>query len=136
MTLDGRVGPAVNSDGAINEVRLSRDSSTITQDSHARYQEAVMRGAVFSASQQAGAATPAGLTASAIGVLTLYNPIASGKNLVILSVEPTITVAIATAIVGNIGICAGVGPSVAAPTGTTALTIYNNLVNPASNSVA
>ena len=131
-----RVGPQVAADSAQITQRGSRDGAGVTLDAHARYQEAVFRGAVFSASQQAGAATPAGLTASAIGVFSLYNPIASGKNLVLWTIEPTFTVAIATAIVGNFGICAGVGPNVAAPTGTTVLTNYNNLINAASSSVA
>ncbi len=135
MISELKVGPYTAQDGAQISQRASKDSSTVVMDAHARYQEAVYRGNVFSASNQAGVATPAGLNATVTG-FAIYNPIASGKNLVLLDVDTALTAAIVTGSSGAIFLAAGVGPNVVAPTIGTALTVYNNLVNPATSSVA
>ena|SRR2546425_6795910 len=136
MISELRVGPLAVADGATITQRASKDTTTVVQDGHAAYQEAVYRGSVFIASNQAGVAITAGLPVISLG-FSIYNPIASGKNLVIWSAETGFTInETGTALAGVIALAAGVGPNVAAPTGTTALTKYNALLNPTVNSVA
>src|SRR5258708_35890987 len=110
MISELRVGPYAAADGAQITQRASRDSTTVTQDAHARYQEAVARGSVFTASNQAGIALSAGLVATPSG-LSLYNPIASGKNCVIWDLDVAIVeTVLATASAGVLFLAAGVGP--------------------------
>jgi hypothetical protein len=136
MISELKVGPSVNSDGAQITQRAGRDGATVVQDGHARYQEAVYRGNVFIAAQQAAAVTPVGLSTAVTTSLSLYNPIASGKNLVVWDIGVNIGAAIGSAVAGVIFIAAGVGPNIATPTTTTALTPVNALLNGAANNVA
>lgn len=135
MIAEIKVGPVINTDGAVNELRGSKDSCGVVMDGHAHYQEAVYRGNVYSAANQADQAVVAALTTNITGFV-LYNPIASGKNLVLWDIEAPIVVAVGSTTVGAVFLAAGVGPNVAAPTTTTALTVYNNLINSASAAVA
>jgi len=134
MIAEGKTGPIVASDQTINTARLSKDCSVVSQDSHARYQEAVYRGGVYSACSQAGQALTA--LGTAMTGFILYNPIASGKNLVVASTDFVVSAAPAAAVFETICLAAAVGPNVAAPTTTTKLTIVNNLLNGAAASVA
>jgi hypothetical protein len=135
MISELRVGPQVANDGAVITQRAARDSTTVVMDAHARYQEAVFRGNVFIAAQQASAVTPAGLSTAVSTTVSLYNPIASGKNLVIWDVGACIGAAIGSAVAGVIFLAAGVGPNIATPTTTTALTPVNALLNGATSNV-
>jgi hypothetical protein len=135
MIAELKVGVQTNADGAQITARAGKDGEVIAQDGHARYQEAVYRGNVFSTMNTVGQAVSVALATAYTG-LALYNPINSGKNLVLFSVGVTPTVAIGSAIVGNVGLMVGVGPNFAAPTTVTTANIYNNLLNGAAASVA
>ena len=65
-------------------VRLGKDGALAAQDAHGRYQEAVFRGAVFTACNVAAQALTVALATTYTG-LVIANPVGSGKNLVILS---------------------------------------------------
>src|SRR6266516_2309017 len=87
----GRIGPLLGNDGAIQPLRLARDASLASLDAHARYQEAVLRGSVYYLAT--GAAAPTAFTGASGGtpLLGVYNPAGSGKALIFLvsSVHPT-----------------------------------------------
>ena len=132
MLAETKVGPRVAADGAILETRSEKSGAIVTADAHGRYQEAVLRGNVFFACNQAGIATGAGL-ATAAKNMTLYNPLGSGKNLVLLEITAAITVAPA-AYPGSIMLAANLPtPTVpAAPATATAETVQNALLGSAS----
>jgi len=79
---NGQVGPAVKQDGTIGPVRTGRSGENVNTEAHGRYQEPVYRGQVYTATSQAAVSLGAGLTATS--VWTLYNPIQSKVNLVLL----------------------------------------------------
>jgi hypothetical protein len=128
------VGPSVNQDGSNPDTRSGRSGELMVGDAHAKYQEAVFRGNVFLGSDLGGTAvtTQAGLSATT-PALTLYNPIGSGKNLVLLSATADFTAAPAAAcglmLAYNLA-------SAAAPTMTTAATVTNALLGNTSVGVA
>lgn len=102
----GQVGPQALSDGARNEIRLSKDSSIAAQDSHGRYTEAAYRGLVYWLDSGAVTLAAANTSAGALGTIKLingfFNPPASGKNAAILSAAVSFTSGTATgAIVYN-----------------------------------
>lgn len=120
-----RTGVQTVADGNLVQLRGSKSGELITGDGHARYQEAVYRGNVFSAANQAAISTPAGLTASSLN-FTLYNPASSGKNLVVLRASVAVNAAPAAASV--IWLVVNVVAAQAAPATNTALTIRNALL--------
>ncbi len=87
----GRVGELLGADGAIQPIRLTRKGALATTDTHAKYQEAVLRGNVFFLS--ASAAAPTAFTGAAGGtpLIGVMNPAGSGKALVFLAASTTIT---------------------------------------------
>ena len=135
MLFEGKVGPVIAADQTQNEIRQSKDSSTVTIDGHARYQEAVYRGGAWSAANQAGQALTA--LATAMTGYILFNPSNSGKNLVVWNVDVGVTAAAGTATVATICLAGAAGGNLAAPTGTTSLTpvnmVLNNNVHPTAN---
>lgn len=132
MQISGIAGPQIRADGTEFIFRGSKDGSQVVQDGHAKYQEAVYRGNVYTAANQTGLATAAGLSATT-PVLTLANPAGSGKLAVLLYAGITFSVAPAAAAV--CWLAANVNPVAAAVTGT-AFTARNALLGaPASNSV-
>jgi hypothetical protein len=111
----GRVGPAYTQDGSAQPLRLTRDASLGNQETHARYQEAVLRGNVYFIS--VAAAAPTAFTGGAAGtpLLACYNPPNSGRDLVLWWATIGIAVSGGTAGIGPVRIYAG--PS-ALPTAT------------------
>jgi hypothetical protein len=87
----GRVGELLGTDGSIQPIRLTRKGAVATSDAHSRYQEAVLRGNVYSLS--ASAASPTAFVGAAGGtpLIGVMNPIGSGKALVFLATSTTIT---------------------------------------------
>lgn len=83
----GQVGPQVASDGAKQRVRLGKAGEVVVTDAHARFYEANYRGRVFHAS---GAVAGVQITvnnatlAATTGVVSVFNPLGSGVNAVIL----------------------------------------------------
>lgn len=123
MNIQGTVGPIKSGDSTNPNARQGRYGEIITSDGFGRYHEGAFRGQIFSASNQAGIASAAGLT-TASTVFTLYNPAGSNTLLSLIDVSWAVTAAPAAAtaiwLVGNIN------PSQAAPATTTALTVINN----------
>lgn len=83
------VGPRASSDGTQVPQRAAKDGTTVVTDAHGRYYEATYRGRVWSYSTPYAGATL--VAASAIGqsawapLVGLFNPAASGVNLIILA---------------------------------------------------
>lgn len=129
----GRVGPGYATDGNSAEPRLTKDLGVVVQHLHSSYFEAVTRGQIFTASTGVAGVAP-GTALSTTPPFTLYNPLGSGVNLVIVSAS-----------LGYISGTLGAGTVVyavnnniaqAAPTGGTTLTAINGLIGNASASKA
>lgn len=127
MLIEGKVGPVLAADQTQNEIRQSKDSSVVVMDAHGRYQEAVYRGAAWSASNQAGQILTA--LATLMTGYVLYNPVNSGKNLVLWNVDVGVTAVVGTATIATICLAGAMGGNVAAPTGTTSLAPTNMVLN-------
>lgn len=120
MILDMQVGPRVVSDGSENPARTERSGALCTSDAHGKYQEAVYRGNVFFAANQAAVTFSVGLTTTTAIGLILSNPPGNTKLVVPLQVEFVNT----GVIVGVAGL--SVSPySATAVVHTTALTVRN-----------
>ena len=87
-----RVGAQVLSSGAVSPARSERSGGLCAVDCHGRYQEAVLQGQVFSASNVAAQAVSVALATTYTG-LCISNPIGNIKNLVILGCQYALTVA-------------------------------------------
>lgn len=114
-SIEGKVGPVVAADGSNPTMRLSKDASAVTVDGHAKYQEAIIRGNVYSLTVSGGAATAFTGGAAGAPLISVYNPVGSGKNLVLLSAS--IVGRAAASAAGNVGFNIWGGVS-AANTGT------------------
>lgn len=82
---EGQVGPQTLSDGAPGEIRLDRTKALVGTDAHARYQEATLRGNVYTISSTN--ASLSGVTSTSAGstpIVGLVNPIGSGRAAVVL----------------------------------------------------
>ena len=84
IDINGRVGPASYADGTLTPPRLAKDGSLVLS---ALYQEAVYRGNVFFAANQAAVTFSVGLTTTTAVGLIVANPPGSGKLVVPLQVE-------------------------------------------------
>jgi hypothetical protein len=118
-------------DGTENKARSGLTGELCIDRAHPKYYEAVSRGNVYHTSMQAGASLGTALTASAV-TLTLYNPINSGKNLVLIAVSVAITTVPSVAGTAMYVLAANVNPFAAAPTTTTAASIRNCLLGGAN----
>lgn len=131
--LEQITGPMKRADGPSDgPIRSGITSEMIVGDAHARYYEAVSRGVVFGAAMQAGASLGTALTATAV-TLTLYNPLGSKVNLVLLEVAMAITTMLAApgapaASAAAYVLAGNVNPLAALPTGLTAATVRNCLL--------
>lgn len=85
---EGLVGPQNNSDGTINIVRTGKQGELTASQVHGRFYEQAYRGNLFTfggADTALAAVNAVGTTgATAKPVIGLWNPLTSGKNLVIL----------------------------------------------------
>lgn len=85
---DLKVGPATTADGSIVQSRADKTGAQVVQDAHGRYQEATVRGRVFSLSNVAFTIVAGNASAGALGTIALingfFNPIGSGVNAVVL----------------------------------------------------
>jgi hypothetical protein len=137
MIAEIRVGPAILSDGVIREGRAEKTGAIVTADAHGRYQEAAIRGQLFSASNVAAQALSVALATTYTG-LCISNPLGNTKNLVMLGCGFAITAA--SAGIASLHLIAGYS-AVANVTHTTPLAapgIQNNLIGtgPASSAKA
>lgn len=126
MLVEGVVGPVTLADGSPAQPRLGRTREVITSDAHGRYYEAVLRGNVYCACNQAGAALT-NLASVATGFI-LFNPVNSGINLVLLEIAFLQTSTAAAAANAAVLLGANVNPSLGAPSSVTALVIRNSLL--------
>lgn len=120
-----RVGAGLLGKSTSGPLRGDLSSALVTQDAHARFQEALLAGNVYIGANLAGTAvtTQAGLSATT-PALTLYNPLGSTINMVVWSFGGAIQASPAAAatvmLAMNLPYLAGV------PTGPT--TVTNALV--------
>lgn len=108
--------------GASGMLRGGQTGALCTQDAHARFQEAVLQGNVWSGANAQGTPVTTQTTVSATTpALVLYNPINSPVNLVLW----TFTVGVTTGqTASNVILLAYNGPSaLSVPTGPTATTL-------------
>jgi hypothetical protein len=112
-------------DWTITQARCGKTGAQMVQDAHASYQDAVRRGNVFFAANQAGIACGAGI-ATASKNWNLYNPAGSGKIAVLWELNVALTVAP----VAEVGAIFGVItlPTQTAPATNTAETVRNALI--------
>lgn len=87
--LEGQVGPRQLGDGAPAPQRLDKNGAVVTSDAHGRFQEAALRGKLFSdgmtlTSINAATFTTGTLGATATPILGVWNPLNSGVNLAVL----------------------------------------------------
>lgn len=122
-TIQGQIGPVTANDGSQPNFRQGRTSEQIVSDAHGRYNEAVSRGNVYSLTVNAGAATAFTGGAAGTPFVSIYNPVGSGKNLVVLHASVANRVAASAA--GSVGFDFWGGVSVA-NTGT--LTTPTNML--------
>jgi hypothetical protein len=83
MISEGMAGPAQVPDGASRQMRLERTGGLIVSQGHAPNAEAVARGNVMIASNAVAGVAP-GTALSTTPPMAVWNPLGSGKNLVIL----------------------------------------------------
>ncbi len=122
------VGPTSQSDGVGPDAgRRDTTNSTVVQQAHGKYSEAVLRGRVFSAQTAAGGVAP-GTALGTTGAFTLYNPANSGVDLVIHKLGMGLISGTIGA--GTVHICSSSAGD-AVPTGT-AITPRNRLVGGAT----
>jgi hypothetical protein len=122
--IQGKVGPGYAADGSLVDPRMTKDLATVVQDAHGKYYEAVYRGTVFEAVTAAAGTTP-GTSIGTTGAFTLYNPINSGKNLVVI--DAAFGYVSGTLGSGTLYLVGNTNPSAAAVTGT-AITPVNLLL--------
>lgn len=114
-SIETRTGPVTANDGSTPTFRSNRTGAGVVTDAHARYQEAVVRGNVYALTVAAGAVTAFTGGAAGTPLISVYNPVGSGKNLVLLYASVVGRVAASAA--GTVGFNLWGGVS-AANTGT------------------
>lgn len=132
MQVEGQVGPRVLQDGAIGPWRAGRGGEIITSDAHARFYEATYRAATFSASTPVAGVAP-GTALSTTPPYVLYNPVNSGKNLVIL--RTAVGYVSGTLGAGSLVYASNGAAQPAAPTGGTNPVTTTNLLGSGSGGV-
>lgn len=135
MLSEIRVGPGVGNDGTVSPGRATKTLASVVSDAHGRYQEAALRGKLFSASNVAAQAVSVALTTTYTG-LCLSNPIGNTKNLVLLGCQYALSVA--PAAIASLHLIAGYSGTTNV-THTAALAapgIQNNLIGTGQPSTA
>lgn len=119
-----RSGPVNTSYGGVNPARSDRSGALINSEGHAKFQEPVLQGNVYTCTnpQATPVTTQAGLSATT-PVLVLYNPAGSGKNIVLI--EDTIGLAAAPVAASVFSMAVFQG----APTATTVGNTFANLIS-------
>lgn len=91
LPAEGRVGPFPGATGTQQMIRLGTEGQTVISDLTARYYEAASRQQLFTVSTAVAGTTNAAANvtppaAAAATILTLHNPMGSGKNLEVIKV--------------------------------------------------
>jgi len=120
MLQEAQIG--IKGNGATVPLRAGANRELIVNQGNALFQEAVLNGQVYAVANQTGVTSQAGLSATT-PVLTLYNPLGSGKNAVIWYAGAIFLVAFAAA--SAIYVAVGTDVQSAAVTGTLTTTHRN-----------
>ena len=128
MLVEGQVGPQTLAPGARSLFRQGPSGEMNVGDAHARYQEAVYRGNVYSVADQTGVALAAGLSTAPVNVC-LFNP--KGNNKLAVIWWAGIVSAVAPAAIVAVWIGVNTNIAAAAVTGTAA-TPQNSMVGNAN----
>lgn len=127
---EGSIGPLLGTLGGNARQTFGRTQAQRTQDAHARYQDAVLNGRVFTGANPQGTpvTTQAGVSATT-PALTLFNPPGSNTHLVLWNAGFVFHAAPAAAcglmLAYNVASLAGVPTG---PVTTTLATVVNNLI--------
>ncbi len=113
--MTGLTGRRTVQDGNFTNLRLEKDCSAAMFSAHADYFDSVRRGNVFSAGTAASGVAP-GTSIGTTAAFSLYNPLGSGVNLVV--VRTTVGYVSGTLGAGVIHYVANINPAAAATTGT------------------
>jgi len=124
-----KIGPQIVSDGSQSTARGEKSGATVVQDAHGHFYESVYRGNVFIASVGVAGTAP-GTALSTTAALCLWNPPASGKNLVFLTAE----MGYVSGTLGAGTVEYAYGAATSTPTGT-ALTVRNAMIGSVAASV-
>ncbi len=106
MLAEIKTGPVVVQDGALSVARGDKTGAFVSTDAHGRFQEAALRGNLFSdgmttTSISNATFTTGTLDATGTPILGVWNPTSSGKNLVILQAKLQVTLTNLTATGGG-----------------------------------
>jgi hypothetical protein len=114
-TAEGQAGNQTYADGSVKTLRVSRTGELSTSGGHGRYWLTNRDQNVFFL--PATNITPSAFTGGAAGTpaISIYNPVGSGKNCILLGVS--VGARTAGSVAGTAGFCLFGGPS-ASPTGT------------------
>jgi hypothetical protein len=129
------VGPSLTADGTgpAGAPRQGKTGEAIVGQSHGKYYEAVHRQNCYAAST-AGSPAAIGNTIGTTAAFVIWNPLGSGKRLVIM--KTTLGYNSGTLGAGTIFYCLNTSNSGTAPTGGTAITPTNVDAGSANNAVA
>jgi hypothetical protein len=86
IEIQGRVGVTIAQDGTLQDPRLLKDGSSAVADAHGRYYETNYRGNIYSVSNAVAGVAP-GTALGTAPPLTLYNPVGSPVNLVLIDIS-------------------------------------------------
>ena len=126
MKMQAKVGEQILANGSDSDLRSDKTGALVVTQGHSKFQEQVLAGNVFIGSNLGGTpvTTQAGLSVTT-PALTLYNPVGSGINLVLVSITIDITTSPAAA--AGLMLCYNLA-SAAAPTLTTLANVTNALL--------
>ncbi len=129
-----RVGPQSGVDGSNLASRFTTWSSLVAQQAGGKYGEAVARGNCYTAVVPSGGLAVAAVTVTTTGILTVHNPLNSGRRLVFLRV--TCAYVSGTLGAGNIVLAVSPGVTATTPSAGTAIVPLNMLSGSGNSSVA
>ena len=124
MLSELKVGPIAGADGTVGIQRATKTGATVCSDAHGRYQEAAIRGRLFSGSNSAAQAVSVALATTYTG-LCLSNNLGNMRNLVLLGCQFALSVA--PAAIASLHLISGYSAT-ANVTHTTPVTPRNNLI--------
>jgi hypothetical protein len=121
--IESIIGPFLpQADNSVmNRLRAGKTGELVVGDAHGRFFEAASRGKLYYACNQAAITFGTALTATAV-TFTLYNPLGSLVNLVLLQTGVTVLTGTTA---GSIVYAANVNPAAAIPATNTELTVRN-----------
>jgi hypothetical protein len=125
IEVEGQVGPQFLFDGASQPFRMDRSAALVVSEAHGRYYETTLRGAGFSAANQAAQAISVALATAYTGLL-LYNPIGSGVNLVPNKIKFALSVA--PAAIATLGLISGYAATGGVTAQTTPVAPTGNII--------